>query len=99
VKICFETVLLQFVCRGAEGVGLDDVGASFDVFGVNLPNEVWITEIQFVVTAIDVNTFGVKHRSHRAVDDVNAISFQEVFKGLHKITEFDVRALACRRLP
>ena len=28
VKICFEAVLLEFVCGGAEGVGFDDVGAS-----------------------------------------------------------------------
>ena len=60
---------------------------ALDVFGVNLPNQVRITEIQFVVTAIDVDTLGVEHRSHRAVDDVNAIGFEEVFKGLHKIAD------------
>ena len=80
VKVSFESVLLEFVGRGAEGVGLDDVCAGAYVFGVNLAHEIRITQIQLVVAAIDVDAFGIKHRTHRAVEDEDAISGEKLFE-------------------
>ena len=61
----------------AERVGLDDVGAGADVFCVNLAHEVGVAQIQFVVAAIDVDALGIEHRAHRAVEDVDAVGFEE----------------------
>ena len=81
MEVCFEAVLLEFVRSGAEGVCFDDVSAGAYVFSVNFANEIGIAEIQFIVTTIDVDAFGIKHRAHRAVEDVDAISFEKFFKG------------------
>ena len=71
-EAAFQPILVKLVGSCAEGVGLDDVGAGAKVFRVNFAHQVRITEIQFVVTAIDVDALGVEHRAHRAVEDVNA---------------------------
>ena len=83
VEVSFESVLLKFVSSGAEGVGLDDVGAGADVFGVNLANQIGSAEIQFVITAIDVDALGIEHRAHRAVDDEDTVSGEKFSKWLH----------------
>src|SRR5688500_7413115 len=71
--------------RRAEGVCLDDVGAAADVFGVNLLDEIGITEIQLVVAAIDVDALGVEHGTHRAVHDVDAIGVENISEGVHRM--------------
>ena len=83
VQVVFESVLLQLVRRRAEGVGLDDVGARANVFGVDLAHQIGIAEIQLVVTTIDVDALCVEHRAHRAVHDMDAISFKEFAERLH----------------
>ena len=78
--VAFQSVRLKFVDVGAEGVRFDDVGAGANVFGVNLADEIGRDKIQFVVGAIDVDALGIEHRSHRAVEDVNAVGFEQVSK-------------------
>jgi len=76
---------LQFVGGGAESVCLDDIRARSDVFRMDLAYQIWVAEIQLVVAAVDVDTLGIEHRTHRAVDDVDTIRFQEVSEGFHNI--------------
>jgi len=83
VQVGFESVLLEFVRGGAERVGLDDVGAGADVFGVDLADQVGVAEIQLVVATVNVDAFGVEHRTHRAVNDVDAIGLEKFAKWLH----------------
>ncbi len=83
VKISFEPVLLQLVSSGAEGVGLDDIGAGAYVFGVDLADQVGIAEIQLVVAAVDVDALGVEHRSHRAINNEDTVSGEKFSKWLH----------------
>ena len=40
METAFESVLLELVSSGAERVGLDDVGAGANVFGVNLTDQI-----------------------------------------------------------
>src|SRR6185369_3542375 len=82
-QTAFESVLLKLMGRGAERVGLDDVRTGANVFGVNLTHEIRIGEIQLVVTAIDIDAFGVEHRTHCAVDDYDTISGEKFLEWLH----------------
>ena len=89
-RLAFQSVLLKFVSGGAEGVGLDDVGAGADVFGVNLAHQIGIAEIQLVVAAIDVDALGIEHRAHRAVEDVDAVGFEEVSERFHMCLDLSI---------
>jgi len=74
VEMSLESVLLEFVGSRAERVGLDDVGAGANVFGVYLADQIGRAEVQLVVTAINVDALGVEHRTHRAVDYEDTVS-------------------------
>jgi hypothetical protein len=87
VEISFEAVLLKFVRSCSEGICFDDISAGSYIFRVNLTYEIGIAEVKFIVTTVDVDAFGIKHRAHRAVEDVDAVSFEKFFKGLHKIED------------
>ena len=75
--------MLELVCRGAERVGLNDVSAGANVFDVNLTHEIGIAKVQLVVTTIDVNTLGVEHRAHGAVENKHPIAGENFLKCLH----------------
>src|SRR6185369_14271345 len=83
MKISVETVLLQLVRGGAEGVRLDDVRAGTYVFLMNLAHQIRVAQVQFVVAVIDVHAFRVEHGTHSAVDDEDAISGEKFLKWLH----------------
>ena len=51
---------------------------------MDLAHQVGITEIQFVVAAIDVDALGVEHRAHRAVEDVNAVGIEKFSEWFHR---------------
>ena len=74
MEMSLESVLLEFVGSRTERVGLDDVCAGANVFGMNLADQVGRAEVQLVVTAINVDALGVEHGTHRAVDDEDAVS-------------------------
>jgi len=58
---------------GAEGVGLEQLGAGLHVLLVDLPHLVGLREIHLVVAAVDVDPLGVEHRAHGAVRHHHAL--------------------------
>ena len=83
VQIRVEPVLLELVSSGAKRVGLNDVRAGANVFSVNLAHQIRTAEVQLVVATIDVNTLGLEHRAHGAVDNEDAIAGENFLKWLH----------------
>jgi hypothetical protein len=75
-----QAVSAQFEAVGSEGVGLDHVGARFDVVVVDRANQLRVGQIQFVIACIDEHALAVEHRSHRSVEDKGGFddSFQDV---------------------
>ena len=65
---------------GAEGVGLDDVGAGADVGLVHFGDQVRLRQVQLVERAIEEHAPRVQHRAHRAVADEHA-GFEGFEKG------------------
>src|SRR5262245_23685381 len=84
----------KFETRRAVGVGLDDLGAGFDVFAVDGEHDLGAGKIQLVVTAVDVNALGIDHRAHRAVEDSDTIFPDELAKLIHKISGSNAKDLA-----
>src|ERR1043166_2939238 len=63
------------------------IRAGANVFGVDLAHQIGIAEIQFVVTAIDIDALRVEHRAHRVINDENAIGFEKFAEWLHLRTK------------
>jgi hypothetical protein len=57
---------------GAEGVGLENLGAGFDVLLMDLPHHVGGGEVELVEAAVDEDAAGVQHGAHGAVGDPDA---------------------------
>jgi len=57
MEVGFQTIGLELVRVGAVGVGLNDVRAGANVFGVDLTHQIGRYQIQFVIGAIDVDAF------------------------------------------
>ena len=51
----------------AEGVGLQDLGAGFDVLLVNLADQVGLRKVQLIEAAIDEHAARVEHGAHGAI--------------------------------
>ena len=66
-QLVHTSVLRQPKRIRAEGVCFNDLGSGLQVVLMNAANEVGRGEIQFVVTAIDEDTFGVEQGTHGAV--------------------------------
>src|SRR5207253_122076 len=89
-----EAVLAQLRRGRTEGICLNDVGAGVQVFSVNLAHEIRISDIQFIVTAINVNALRVQHSAHRAIKDVNAVTIKKGSERFHfsfAIADFGLR--------
>src|SRR5262249_26967558 len=86
----------EFEARRAVGIGLDDLGAGFDVFAVYREHDVGAGEVQLVVTPVDVNAFGIDHRAHRAVKDADTIFPDKVAELVHKISGSKTKDLALK---
>ena len=68
---------------GAEGVGLQDLGAGPDVRLVDLLHQAGLLEVQLVVADVDEHAAAVQHGAHRAVEDVDAAVGEELAEGAH----------------
>ncbi len=68
---------------GAEGVGLDDLGAGPEVGLVDLLHQAGLLQGQLVVADVDEHPAVVQHRAHRAVEDVNTRAGDEIAKSRH----------------
>ncbi len=74
---------MQLVSTGAERVRLDYIRTCAYVFRVDLAHKVRIAKIQFVVAAIDIDTLGIEHRTHRTINDVDTVGFEDVSERFH----------------
>ena len=63
---------------GAEGVGLEQLGAGPDVLAVDVPHEVGLPEVQLVVADVEEHAAAVEHRAHRPVHHVDAAVGQQI---------------------
>src|SRR5690606_22560782 len=61
-----ESVLRQLHAVRTEAVRLQQLRASLDVRGVDVPDEVRLLQVQLVVTAVDEDALLVEHRAHCA---------------------------------
>ena len=62
-----HAVAPQAKAVAAECIGLDDLGASLEIFVMNPANHVRLRDIQLVIAPIDENSLGVQQRPHRSV--------------------------------
>jgi hypothetical protein len=53
---------------------------------VDAEHDLGAGKIQLIVTAVNVNTLGIDHRAHRAVEDADTIFFNEFAELVHKIS-------------
>src|SRR6266705_3552837 len=72
----------EFETVGTEGVGLNNLGAGFDVSLVYAKYGLWLRSIQLIEAALRAHGF-VQHRTHRAISDEN-----RVFQPLIEIVYF-----------
>ncbi len=72
-----EPVACQLHGVGAEGVGLQEVGAGAEVLAMDVPNQVGLPQVQFVVADVEEDAPGVKHGAHRAIAHVDPSILQQ----------------------
>ena len=58
---------MQAESVGAEGVGLENLGAGLQILLVDGENQAGIGQVQFVVATVDEDPAGVEHRAHGAI--------------------------------
>ena len=68
---------------GAEGVGLDDLGAGPHVLLVDLPHQAGLLEIELVVADVEEYPPPVEHRAHRPIGDVHPAVGQQLAQSGH----------------
>ena len=68
---------------GAEGVGLEQLGAGPDVLAVDVAHQVRLPEVELVVADVEEHAPPVEHGAHRPVHDVDAAVGQQVAQGGH----------------
>ena len=73
LELLGEAVGGQARAVGAEGVGLDDLGAGLDVFFVDFLDQRGRGEVELIVAAVDEHTLPVQHGPHGAVGDESAL--------------------------
>jgi hypothetical protein len=76
-----EAILSEFARVGAEGVGLDDLGAGAEVFPVDGGDQVGLAEVQLVVADVEEDAALVEHGAHRPVEDVGPAVGEEGAQG------------------
>ncbi len=62
-----QAVDAQLEAVGAEGIGLDPVGARLDVLGVNALDDLGLVDVQHVEAGIQRHAAGIQHGAHGAV--------------------------------
>ncbi|MNS37745.1 hypothetical protein D3C72_699720 [compost metagenome] len=77
-----EAVVGEFEAGGAEGVGLEDVRAGFQVGLVDVRDQLGLLEDDLVVALVDVDATLVEHGAHGAVEDDDAIRAREEVAGV-----------------
>ena len=76
-----ETVAVELQRIGAEGVGLQDLGACAHVLGVHFLHQPWLLQTQLVVADVQEEALAVQHRAHGPVEDVDPAVIQECAEG------------------
>ncbi len=78
LRVVGQSVAAELDGIGAEGVGLDDLGAGPHVGFVHLAHELRLLEVQLVIADVQEEALGVEHRAHRAVEHVDFSVVQEI---------------------
>ena len=60
-------VAQQAVAVGAEGVGLQHLRSGLDVVGMDGADDLRLREVEFVIAAVDEDTFGIEQGAHGTV--------------------------------
>src|SRR5205085_4907750 len=65
-------------------VGLEDLRAGADVFAMDIEHDLRTAEIQLVVALVDEDAFGIEHRPHRSIEEVDVLVGDCLYEVLHK---------------
>jgi hypothetical protein len=57
----------------AESISFNNLGTGIHVFLVDTANQVWLGEIQLVITLVDEHAFGIEQRAHCTVAKYGAL--------------------------
>ncbi len=82
-QIVFNAERPQLDSIRAIRVGLEDLGARADVLLVHFQDDLRRPKIQLVVALVDEDAFGVEHRPHRAVEEVDVLVCNCLYEILH----------------
>ena len=63
-----QAVFAQLEAIGAKGIGLNDLGASFNIGAVRIDNHVRTAEVQFIEASIEVRSLSMQQGAHRAIE-------------------------------
>ena len=91
-----QSVARQPESVGAEGVGLQDLGAGLQIVFVDRQDQVWIGKIQLVVAAVDKHPARIQHRAHGAVGE-HGPATKDFGKGRHSVAMVSHRQFSGRR--
>jgi hypothetical protein len=65
--LVIKAVLLELETVCPERIGFDDVRAAPNIIAVDLLNDTWIGQVEFIETGVQVNALAVEHGPHAAV--------------------------------
>src|SRR6266576_2230275 len=71
-RLVREAVAVQLQRIGAEGVGLENLGAGAYVLRVHLLHQPRLLEVQLVVADVQEEALGIQHRAHGAIEHMDA---------------------------
>ena len=72
---------------GAEGVGLQHLGARPEVFPVDFPNQLGLAQVELVVAHVEEHAAAVQHRAHGAVHHVDPAVGEEIAEVWHGLRD------------
>ena len=105
VGAVFELVIGQRDARAAEGVGLDDVGAGFEILAMNILDDVGARDVEDLGTVLPPQVVGLdgqrrlmNHGAHGPVEDQDTL-FQAIYERLLTLLGFGHRECAFNSLP
>ena len=81
LRVVREAVAVELQWIGAEGVGLDNLGARAHVFRVHFLHQPRLLEVQLVVADVQEEALAVQHGAHGAVEDVDTAIGKEGSEG------------------
>jgi len=81
LRLIGQAVAAQLQRIRAERVGLEDFGTRPDVLRMHFLHQPRLLEVELIVADVEEEAFGVQHRAHGPVEDVDAAVIQQGSEG------------------